>query len=191
MVRKPATPTATLDEIVQSLDESAEASMSRSDHTAAARSANMRIDRQGRWYHDGRPIQRERLVRLFASVLQVDDEGQGWLVTPVERLSVDIEDAPFVATDVHRQDGRDGGVLVFTTNLGETVTVDRDHPIEVRSRSDRSDDYRPYVRLRDRLYVLILRSTYHQLAAFVDERDGVLGVESGGLFMPLERLPAS
>lgn len=132
------------------------------------------IGRDGRWTHEGRPIAREALVRLFSTILRRDDDGF-WLVTPVEKLKITVEDAPFVATAVERDDAG----LRFTTNVGDAVTADAAHPIRVRRG-------RPYLEVRDGLEALIARPVYYELAGLAETQDGRLGVASGGSFFPLE-----
>ena len=151
--------------------------------------SSIRIAADGRWYHEGRPILRERMVRLFSSVLRVDDDGETYLVTPVERLGVDVEDAPFTAIALERHGAPDAPALAFTTNVGERVVAGADRPIVVEY-ADPDADPRPYVLVRDRLRALISRAVFLELAGLAEERDGTLGVLSRGAFLPLGPAPA-
>lgn len=119
----------------------------------------MRIARDGRWYHDGSEITRAAMVRAFSGLLRRDDDGF-WLVVPYQKLSIEVEDAPFVATDVRAD--KDGGeqVLTFRLNTDEFVTADADHPVTVRG-SD--DEPAAYITVRDRLEARLDRSTWLQL----------------------------
>ena len=165
------------------------------------------IARNGDWFYLGSRIQRQRMVQLFSSVLRVD-EGQAYLVTPQERLRIKVEDAPFTAVLVERYTtqtveldkwvkGRASGsssttvaakeetpVLVFTTNLGDKIIVDEQHPITV-DYSRPGAEPAPYVLVRDSLKALINRSAFYQLADWAEERPEGLGVLSCGRFMLL------
>jgi hypothetical protein len=137
------------------------------------------IRRDGGWTHDGAPIGREALVRLFSTILRLDDDGY-WLVTPVEKLKITVEDAPFVAIAVAQAD--EG--LAFTTNVGDLVVAGADHPIRLR---EGPGGLKPYLEVRDGLEALIARPVYYELAAMAEQRDGAAGVTSAGQFFPLDR----
>jgi hypothetical protein len=145
------------------------------------------IKPDGRWIHEGAVIGREALVRLFSTVLRKDPDGF-WLVTPVEKLKVTVEDAPFVAVRVDRAPNADGGeTLVFTTNVGDEVAADPDNPIRVETAAD--GEPRPYVHVRRGLEALIARPVFYELVELADERDGQLGVSSNGAWFPLGAAP--
>ena len=149
---------------------------------------DIRIAADGTWYHEGAPIRRIGLARLFASVLRRDDAGDYWLITPAERGRIRVDDAPFVAVACTVEgDGRDQR-LIMRTNLDATVTAGPDHPIRVTF-DPASGEPRPYVMVRDRLEALILRPVYYQLADLAVEWDGRVGVWSGGDFFPLDAPP--
>jgi len=136
------------------------------------------IARDGSWIHEGRKIEREALVRLFSTILRKDPDGV-WLVTPVEKLKIAVEDAPFVAVRVDR----DGGALRFTTNVGDTVEAGPDNPIRVETGPD--GEPRPYVHVRRGLEALIARPVFYELAEMAEARGDVLGLTSGGQWFPL------
>jgi hypothetical protein len=135
--------------------------------------SRMRIARDGQWFHDGARIARPELVRLFAGLLRREGEAY-FLVTPSEKLSIAVEDTPFLAVAVDRQDS----VLVFTTNAGDRVTLDGDHAL-------RLDGPAPCLHVRDGLEARVARNAWYHLADMAVRRDGVLGVESAGLFFAL------
>ena len=135
--------------------------------------SNMRIARDGRWFHDGAPIVRPELVRLFAGILRLDPEGY-MLVTPAEKLSITVEDVPFLAVAVDVR----GGDLVFTTNVGDQVMLDDGHAL-------RMSDGVPYLHVRRGLEARIARPVYYELAEMAVAQDGALGVWSGGRFFAL------
>lgn len=132
------------------------------------------IRKDGQWVHEGAVISREALVRLFSTILRKDPDGY-WLVTPVEKLKIAVEDAPFVAVRVDRQ----GETLTFTTNLGDTVDAGPDHPIRVVI-DPATGEPRPYVHVRADLEALITRPVFYELAELAEERDGELAVASNG-----------
>src|SRR5260370_4908289 len=115
------------------------------------------IKRDGLWFHEGTPIGREALVRLFSTVLRKDPEGYV-LVTPVEKLAITVEDAPFVAVRVDR----DGEALRFLTTVGDVVEAGADNPIR-REMNAQPGAPRPYVHVRRRLEALIARPPFYEL----------------------------
>ena len=153
---------------------------------------DLRIGRDGTWYYQGSPIARKPLVKLFSSVLSRDASGDYWLITPVERGRIAVDDAPFTAVEWQAEgEGRDQ-VLRFRTNIDDWVAADSAHPIRVEH-DRRSGEPRPYILVRDDLEALILRSVFYQLVeAAVEHRVGDrvhLGVWSRGVFFPLGAPP--
>ena len=130
---------------------------------------DIRIAADGSWYHEGRPFQRESLVRLFAGVLRREPDGY-FLVTPAEKLRIEVEDAPFVANLVERIDAGGQQAIVFTTNTGARIVVDREHALRVEIDAA-SGDPRPYVQMHDGLEALIGRGAFFELANFAEERE--------------------
>jgi uncharacterized protein len=146
---------------------------------------DIRIARDGGWSYLGSPIRRERLVRLFASVLRHDDDGRYYLFTPVEKVGIVVEDAPFVAAEMSvKGQGRDQTVT-FTTNVADSVAAGPEHPLRFATGAD--DGLKPYVHVRGRLEALVSRSLVFDLVELaVEEPDdaggSVLGIWSGGKF---------
>lgn len=150
--------------------------------------SGMRIARDGTWFHDGSPIGRINMVRLFATVLRREADGRHVLVTPVEKLDIDVEDAAFIATGLNVTGGGRHAVLTFQLNTGELVTADADHPLRFESGTDGP---RPYLHVRGGLEALVARPVYYELAALAladDDSgdDNPPGVWSKGAFFPLE-----
>ncbi|MGE5501001.1 MAG: DUF1285 domain-containing protein [Ignavibacteriales bacterium] len=135
---------------------------------------DIRIRKDGVWFHEGTPIGREALVRLFSTVLRKDDDGI-YLVTPVEKLRIQVEDAPFVATRVDR----DGDVLRFTTNVGDEVEAGPENAIRVEM-DPQTGEPRPYLHVRRGLEALIARPVFYELVEMAQARDGVMAVQSNG-----------
>jgi hypothetical protein len=140
------------------------------------------IKTDGSWRHEGAPIAREALVRLFSTVLRKDPDGY-CLVTPVEKMKITVEDAPFVAVRVDR----DGQALRFLTNVGDEVEAGPDNAIRVEM--GEGGEPRPYLHVRRGLEALISRPVFYELVEMADERqtaDGaVLGVGSKGAWFPI------
>lgn len=123
---------------------------------------DMRIARDGRWYHNGQLIRRPGLVQLFASVLRREPDGSYSLVTPAERVSIRVEDCPFVATLLDASGEGEQGVLDFTLNTGERVQAGPKHRLLV---SIVDGEPHPVLQVRDGLDALISRNVFYQLAA--------------------------
>jgi hypothetical protein len=142
-----------------------------------------RILADGTWLHEGRPITRPALMRLFGSALRRMPDGGHWLVTPTERIPVAVDDAPFVAVAMAAEGvGRDAEIR-FRTNIDSWVRLDANHPLRI---AGGAKGPRPYVGLDGGLEALIARSVYYDLAAHaVTGPDGRAGVWSAGRFFPL------
>jgi hypothetical protein len=139
---------------------------------------DIRIARDGSWHHEGARIGREAMVRLFSTILRKDPDGI-YLVTPVEKLKITVEDAPFVAVRVDRE----GEGLKFTTNVGDEVVAGPENPIRVEVAED--GEPRPYVHVRRGLEALIARPVFYELVEMAQERAGRLGVASNGAWFDL------
>ncbi len=148
---------------------------------------DMRIARDGTWFYLGTPIGRPAMVRLFSSILRLDPDGYV-LVTPVEKVGIRVDDAPFVVVDVEARDG----ALTFRTNVDEEVTAGPDHPIRVE-RDPETGEPAPYLLVRRNLEALIDRKTFYRLVDLGEMREHEgedwFGVTSGGAFFPI--IPAS
>ncbi|EPX87557.1 Uncharacterized protein putative in bacteria [Rubellimicrobium thermophilum DSM 16684] len=149
----------------------------------------LRIARDGTWFYQGSPIGRPALVRLFASILRRDPEGHV-LVTPVEKVSIEVEDAPFIAQDVEQ---REDGTLVFTTNVGDVVEAGPQNAIRVEI-DPQTGEPRPYLHVRRGLEARIDRKTFYRLvemATIVPHRgEDWLGLHSqGAVLSPLAGRP--
>ncbi|MEM6653280.1 MAG: DUF1285 domain-containing protein [Pseudomonadota bacterium] len=148
----------------------------------------MEIRADGSWWHEGRKIKRERLVKLFARILRKDPDGNIYLVTPYEKVIVHVEDAPFTAIRVDRlgSPGRRQG-LAFTTNLGEVALASDILPLRVET-DPVSREPSPYVLVRGGLEAKLTRPVFYELADMAeayDGRIGELGVWSEGQFFSL------
>ena len=148
----------------------------------------MRIARDGTWYYRGTPIGRKALVRLFSSVLRRDEAGDYWLVTPVERGRIEVEDAPFTAVELDVIGAGREQVLRFRNNVDDWIEAGPGHPIRVETAPETGEPS-PYILVRECLEALILRAVYYELVELAVEAEGseesLLGVWSKGEFFPL------
>ncbi len=149
---------------------------------------DIRIRKDGLWFHEGSPIGREALVRLFSSVLRKDPDGFH-LVTPVEKMKITVEDAPFLAVRVD-QEGND---LRFLTNVGDEVVAGPDHQLRVETDPETGEPA-PYLHVRRGLEARLRRPVFYELVELAKVRETPegpqLAVQSGGLWFPLG-LPTS
>lgn len=144
----------------------------------------MRIARDGTWFHQGSPIGREAMVRLFSTILRREPDGGHVLVTPVEKLDIDVEDAPFVAVELKSEgEGKDRS-LAFRLNTGELVVADNAHELALR---ETAEGLRPYLHVRGGLEALVARGVYYELVSIaIEEGHEPVGLWSNGHFFPLE-----
>tara|TARA_R110002020_G_scaffold206021_3_gene410855 strand:+ start:8714 stop:9307 length:594 start_codon:yes stop_codon:yes gene_type:complete len=151
---------------------------------------DMEIRRDGTWFYEGTPIVRPGLVKLFASILIREDE-QYFLVTPVEKVGIRVDDAPFVAVDFEVSGAGKDQRLTFTTNLEDITVAGPDVPLRFE-RDEQTGEPSPYVRVRRNLEALIDRKSFYRLVELGVHHEGWFGVWSGGVFfgiIPSEDLP--
>jgi len=144
---------------------------------------DMRIARDGTWFYLGTPIGRKELVRLFSTILRKDGDDY-FLVTPVEKVGITVEDAPFVAVDFEATGTGADQILTFLTNVGDKAAAGPDHPIRV-AHDPETHEPAPYVHVRANLEALIDRKSFYRLVDLGTHRDGWFGVWSGGDFFPI------
>ncbi|KAB2695324.1 DUF1285 domain-containing protein [Ochrobactrum sp. Kaboul] len=149
---------------------------------------DMEIRADGTWFYMGTPIGRKQLVRLFSTVLRKDEDGKTYLVTPVEKVGIRVEDVPFIAVEMQVSGEGAAQTLTFRTNVGDVVEVDADHPLRFVVEVE-SDGLKPYVLVRGRLEALVTRSVMYDLVGLGEEIeiDGVtmFAVRSGGAVFPI------
>jgi hypothetical protein len=146
------------------------------------------IKKDGTWFYMGTPIGRMALVRLFATVLRKDEDGKTYLVTPVEKIGITVEDAPFVAVEMNAS-MRDGEqVLTFRTNVGDIVEAGPEHPLRYVI-AEGNEGVKPYLLVRGRLEALMARPVMYELISHGEEIeiDGQLmfAVRSKGAVFPI------
>ena len=147
-------------------------------------SIDIRIAANGDWYHEGALIKRFAIAKLFAGILRLDD-GVFYLVTPAEKLRIQVDDAPFVATGMEADGEGETARVLFTTNVGDTVLADAEHPITVEQRAGWP---RPYVEVRRGLRALIARPVFYRLVELASvDASGEVCVWSAGARFALGR----
>lgn len=139
---------------------------------------DIRIARDGTWFYMGTPIGRPELVRLFSTILW-REEDEYFLVTPVEKVKIQVDDAPFLAIDFELIDG----ALNFTTLTGDTMIAGAQNPIEVIIAQD--GEPAPYIRVRRNLWALIDRKSFYRLVDLGERQGGMFGIRSQGEFFPI------
>jgi hypothetical protein len=153
----------------------------------------LRIARDGTWFYRGSPIGRKPLVKLFASVLRREADGRYFLVTPIEKVRIEVEDAPFLAVTITVEGAGKEQRLSFRTDLDDLVIADLAHPLSFRIEQDRS--FTPFVEVRDGLRARLTRAVYYELVAAAvaggDPERREFGVWSGGTFFPFPASPVS
>jgi uncharacterized protein len=152
---------------------------------------DMRIAADGTWFYQGTPIGRPALVRLFASILKREGE-QYFLVTPVEKCGIVVEDAPFMAVEMQAGEGGAGRELRFRTNVNDWVACGPEHPLRFEPEAA-TGGLKPYVRVRSGLWAKVTRAVWYDLVELGEEREiggtEMFGVASGGEFYAMA--PAS
>lgn len=141
----------------------------------------LKIGRDGTWYYQGSPIGRKPLVKLFSTVLRREDDGF-YLVTPVEKVPIEVEGEPFVAVEMTREGEGPDQSLSFRTNVDDVVTAGPEHAIGFRA--EPGGGHAPYVEVRDGLRAQLARSVYYELTELAADADEGPGVWSAGTFFP-------
>ncbi|MBN9886293.1 DUF1285 domain-containing protein [Salipiger abyssi] len=148
---------------------------------------DMRIARDGTWFYLGTPIGRFELVKLFSSILRKDGDDY-FLVTPVEKVGITVDDAPFVATDFEAEGAGESQVLTFHTHVGDMAVAGPEHPIRVE-RDAETGEPSPYVLIRANLEALIDRKSFYRLVEVGAHHEvggeSWFGVWSSGAFFPI------
>ncbi|HZP68423.1 MAG TPA: DUF1285 domain-containing protein [Pseudolabrys sp.] len=153
---------------------------------------DMRIAADGTWFYQKTPIGRPALVKLFASVLKREGDKY-FLVTPVEKVGIVVDDAPFVAVEMNATAGAAGRVLQFRTNVDDWVTAGRDNPLRFELQRE-TGGLKPYLHVRRDLWAKVTRALFYDLVALGEERDidgkAMFGVASQGEFFVMAEASA-
>jgi hypothetical protein len=145
--------------------------------------SGMRIARDGTWYHKGEAIRRPAMVRLFSTILRREPDGRHVLVTPVEKLDIEVESTAFRAIDMHVEGEGQGQNIAFALDSGDAVILGHDHPLRIVGTAQGPS---PRIVVRHGLEAELTRSVYYELADLALAGAEPHGVWSNGVFFPLE-----
>lgn len=154
-------------------------------HPELSGDIDIRIDSRGEWYHEGTRIQRQPLVNLFASILRREDDGEYYLVTPIEKWRIRVDDAPLLAVDMELSGDDKVPQLMFRLNTDELVPLNSTHSLQL---SIAGDDLRPYLQLEHGLRAKLTTALFYRLVDVAEQRDDELGVSSDGVWFSLGKI---
>ncbi|WP_232629538.1 DUF1285 domain-containing protein [Methylobacterium sp. Leaf118] len=144
---------------------------------------DIRIAADGTWFHNGTPIRRPKLVRLFASILRREPDGATVLVTPVEKVRIQVDDTPFLAVEMAVEGAGEGRRIAFRTNVDDLVAADAEHPLRFQ---DGPDGLKPEIRVRGGLTARVSRALTYDLVDLAETRriegEDWFGLWAGGVF---------
>ncbi|MEH6355388.1 MAG: DUF1285 domain-containing protein [Marinobacter sp.] len=157
-------------------------------HPPLSGDMEMRIDRAGDWWFKGNIIGREALVKLFSSILRLEEDGEYYLVSPIEKWRIQVEDTPLLAHSLTVSGHGEQQELTLTTNVGEIFSIGADHPLQMKTYRETCEP-RPLITVRHGVQARLVTAAYYELADLAVERlvDGetVVGVFSKGNFYKL------
>ncbi|MDG2139929.1 MAG: DUF1285 domain-containing protein [Gammaproteobacteria bacterium] len=146
---------------------------------------NIFIRRDGSWLHEGTLIRRKNLVQLFSTIMKLENDGQYYLVSPIEKLRIQVEDCPFVVNQMNIKTKEDNQIVVMTTNVGEVVEISKERPIKM-GKSELGAPH-PVVHIRDGLVALVNRAVFYRLMELAESFSGEIGIWSSGDFVSFEQ----
>ena len=155
-------------------------------HPERSGEIDIQIKKDGRWFHEGEEIVRQSLARLFSTILRLDEDGEYYLVTPVEKLKIQVEDTPFIAASFFVEPAQQGKAmkLVFATNFGDPVVLDQKNQLTVEYPKGEGSEPRPLVEVRNGLLARVSHSAFYQLVDMATkertEEGPVLMIRSDG-----------
>jgi len=129
---------------------------------------NLVIERDGRWIHEGQEIKRQSLIKLFASIIRLDNDGHYYLVTPHEKYQISVVDKPFIVTRMDLPRDKDKHISLYT-NMDESFDLDDEHPLRIVQLPN--GEPRPYVRVRSNLEALVCRNVFYEMVDCAQEKD--------------------
>ena len=143
---------------------------------------DMTISKSGKWYYMGSEIKRPAMVKLFSGILRLESDNSYYLVTPVEKVRIQVEDAPFVAVAITKEQSEGMNTVTFRTNLNDEIVLSKENPLSIEIK--KNDEPSPYITVRNNLRALISRSVFYELVDIAETIpiDGVpyLAIKSQG-----------
>lgn len=151
---------------------------------------DMTISKSGKWYYMGSEIKRPAMVKLFSGILRLESDNSYYLVTPVEKVRIQVEDAPFVAVAVTKEQSEGINTLTFRTNLNDEIVLSKENPLSIEIK--KNDEPSPYITVRNNLRALISRSVFYELVDLAETIpiDGVpyLAIKSQGEIFKIHKV---
>lgn len=148
----------------------------------------LKIDENGKWWYQGTTIKREAMVKLFSTILRKEEDGSHVLVTPVEKIIIEVEDTPFIAVETQIEGSGEQQKIFVRTNVDDVITIDNEHEITFKTDPE-NDGLKPYIHVRNGLLARLTRTMTFDLLNHLEEKtlDGekVLGIWSSGYFFPV------
>ena len=151
---------------------------------------DMTISKSGKWYYMGSEIKRPAMVKLFSGILRLESDNSYYLVTPVEKVRIQVEDAPFVAVAITKELSEGMNTVTFRTNLNDEIVLSKENPLSIEIK--KNDEPSPYITVRNNLRALISRSVFYELVDLAETIpiDGVpyLAIKSQGEIFKIHKV---
>tara|TARA_B100000902_G_C27272459_1_gene897042 strand:+ start:1182 stop:1763 length:582 start_codon:yes stop_codon:yes gene_type:complete len=151
---------------------------------------DMTISKSGKWYYMGSEIKRPAMVKLFSGILRLESDNSYYLVTPVEKVRIQVEDAPFVAVAITKEQSEGMNTVTFRTNLNDEIVLSKENPLSIEIK--KNDEPSPYITVRNNLRALISRSVFYELVDLAETMpiDGVpyLAIKSQGEIFKIHKV---
>ena len=151
---------------------------------------DMTISKSGKWYYMGSEIKRPAMVKLFSGILRLESDNSYYLVTPVEKVRIQVEDAPFVAVAITKEQSKGMNTVTFRTNLNDEIVLSKENPLSIEIK--KNDEPSPYITVRNNLRALISRSVFYELVDLAETIpiDGVpyLAIKSQGEIFKIHKV---
>jgi len=151
---------------------------------------DMTISKSGKWYYMGSEIKRPAMVKLFSGILRLESDNSYYLVTPVEKVRIQVEDAPFVAVAITKEQSEGMNTVTFRTNLNDEIVLSKENPLSIEIK--KNDEPSPYITVRNNLRALVSRSVFYELVDLAETIpiDGVpyLAIKSQGEIFKIHKV---
>ena len=151
---------------------------------------DMTISKSGKWYYMGSEIKRPAMVKLFSGILRLESDNSYYLVTPVEKVRIQVEDAPFVAVAITKEQSEGMNTVTFRTNLNDEIVLSKENPLSIEIK--KNDEPSPYITVRNNLRAIISRSVFYELVDLAETIpiDGVpyLAIKSQGEIFKIHKV---
>lgn len=151
---------------------------------------DMTISKSGKWYYMGSEIKRPAMVKLFSGILRLESDNSYYLVTPVEKVRIQVEDAPFVAVAITKEQSEGMNTVTFRTNLNDEIVLSKENPLSIEIK--KNGEPSPYITVRNNLRALISRSVFYELVDLAETIpiDGVpyLAIKSQGEIFKIHKV---